>query len=108
MNVEPSAMDRRLRAMGTKWEPEWSILTETSRNALGRPIAIACATPSPPIADMHMLEQAFCDMATDDEVRALHRTLSKGTQVERRAAVDAAMSKVFGRMVDRTAPDNDD
>ena len=108
LKVEQSAVDRRLRAMGAAWEPDWCFLNDTSRNAIGRPIRFACGVPSPRIYDMHMLQQAFCDVATDDEVRTLHRTMSDGTDDQRKAAVDAVMSKVFNYLVDRNAADEEE
>lgn len=96
VKVTESALDRRLRAMGVQWEPQWRKVMGTRRSGFGIRVIYSHGR-APPIYFMAFGREEFLqtllDGWTDEQVRTFVIILQIGTDDEQRAAVDSAIEE---------------
>jgi hypothetical protein len=94
--VDVSPLERRLRRMGVTWTPNWCLLHNTHRTVLGNATCYECGS-APPIYQLRPALDDFVQASSDAEIRGFVSVMQNGTEVDQRAAVDAAAAKVLVR-----------
>ena len=94
--VSDTPLAERYRKLGLRWEADWRNVQGTSVSLFGRVLGRGHG-PAPEIYRFKdpNLQRWYLAAASDDDVRALFRVMSGGTEAEQKAAVDAACERAF-------------
>ena len=98
--VSDSPLAARYRRLGLRWEPDWRNVQGTYVDAFGRSVGHAHGQ-APPVYTLALdlpLQESFLRASSDEEVRTFFRTLTSGTEVEQKAAVEAACEKALNSL----------
>jgi len=87
-----SPLEVRLRTSGIPWKPHWQFLDGTRSTVFGIVAQRECGA-APPIYRLRPVLAQFVTASTDDEIRAFVKVMQSGTEIEQRAAIEAAVEK---------------
>ena len=90
--VDVSPLERRLKSSGITWTPAWQFLHNTHRTVFGNATCYECGF-APPIYHVRPVLKEFAAASTDAELREFVRVMQSGTDVEQKAAAEAAGEK---------------
>ena len=93
--VLESPLAARYRKLGLQWEPDWKNVKGTYFDLFGRNKGSAHGWPAPEIYSFALnpdLQHLYLDASSDGDVQEFFRTMSTGTEEEKKAAVEVAFN----------------
>jgi hypothetical protein len=91
----PSAVERRLRAIGAAWTPQWQPLGIKSYSMFGLQLSRGCYR-APPVYSFQSADDSLLATVPDAEVVAFVRDMESRASTQQEATVEAMIDRICG------------